>query len=55
MITLKPELMAFYVPARDRGRDARHRAPPAQIPAGAINALGSYLGYLTSKRTSGQG
>jgi hypothetical protein len=27
-----------------RGRDARHRAPPAQIPAGAIRAPGSHLG-----------
>jgi hypothetical protein len=39
----------------DRGRDARYRAPPAQIPACAINALGSYLGYLTAIRSSGQG
>ena len=28
----------------DRGRDARYRAPPAQIPAGAIHAPGSHLG-----------
>jgi hypothetical protein len=27
-----------------RGRDARHRAPPAQIRTGATNAYGSYLG-----------
>ena len=29
---------------RYRGRDARYRAPPAQIPAGAIYAPGSHLG-----------
>ena len=38
-----------------RGRDARHRAPPAQIPAGAIRAPGSHLGCLTVKRMLGQG
>ena len=38
-----------------RGRDARYRAPPAQIPAGAIRAPGSHLGCLTAKRTLGQG
>ena len=27
--------------------------PPAQIPASGITALGSYLGYVTAKRTSG--
>src|SRR5882724_9795381 len=32
----------------DRGRDARYRTPPAQIPACATNALGSYLGCLTA-------
>jgi hypothetical protein len=39
----------------DRGRDARHRTPPAQIPAGGIPAPGSHLGCLTAKRLSGQG
>ena len=28
-----------------RGRDRPHGRPPAQIPAGAANALGSCLGY----------
>jgi hypothetical protein len=28
----------------NRGRDARYRAPPAQIPACAIHAPGSHLG-----------
>jgi hypothetical protein len=27
--------------------------PPAQIPASGITALGSYLGYVAAKRTSG--
>jgi hypothetical protein len=39
----------------NRGRDARYRTPPAQIPASPIRALGSYLGCVTAKRTSGQG
>jgi hypothetical protein len=39
----------------DRGRDARHRAPPAQIPACAIHAPGSHLGWVTAKRWSGHG
>jgi hypothetical protein len=38
-----------------RGRDGRCRPPPAQIRAGPIRALGSYLGCLTAKRTLGQG
>src|SRR5213082_735442 len=38
-----------------RGRDVRFRAPPAQIRASPIRALGSYLGCLTAKRTLGQG
>jgi len=38
-----------------RGRDAHCWAPPAQIRTGPIRASGSYLGCLTSKRTSGQG
>ena len=40
---------------QDRGRDARCRTPPAQIPACATNALGSYLGCLTAKRSLGHG
>jgi len=40
---------------RYRGRDARRRTPPAQIPAGAIHAPGSHLGCLTTKRVSGHG
>ena len=39
----------------DRGRDASYLAPPAQIRASGIPARGSHLGYLTAKRTSGQG
>ena len=39
----------------NRGRDARYRRPPAHIPASPIRALGSYLGCVTAKRTSGQG
>lgn len=39
----------------NRGRNAPFGAPPAQIPASAIHALGSHLGCLTSKRASGQG
>ncbi len=40
---------------KDRGRDAHYWAPPAQIPACAINALGSYLGCLTANRWFGHG
>jgi transposase-like protein len=39
----------------DRGRDARYRAPPAQIRTGPIRAYGSYLGCVTAKRWSGHG
>ncbi len=39
----------------DRCRDARCRAPPAQIRTRAIHAYGSYLGCLTRKRCSGHG
>jgi hypothetical protein len=38
-----------------RGRDAHYCAPPAQIRASAIHALGSHLGCLTSKRCVGHG
>jgi hypothetical protein len=36
--------------AMKSGRDARHRAPPAQIRASGIPALGSDLGCLTANR-----
>jgi len=39
----------------NRGRDARYRAPPAQIRTGPIRASGSYLGCLTAKRWFGHG
>ena len=39
----------------NRGRDARYRAPPAQIPAGAIRAPGPHLGCLTANRWFGHG
>jgi hypothetical protein len=38
-----------------RGRNPHCWKPPAQIPAGAIHAPGSHLGYLAAKRTPGQG
>jgi len=38
-----------------RGRDTHCWAPPAQIRASAIHALGSHLGCLTSKRCVGHG
>jgi hypothetical protein len=35
----------LYPPGKlGRGRNAGHPAPPAQVPACATNALGSYLG-----------
>jgi hypothetical protein len=37
-----------YCDAYDRGRDARYRAPPAQIRTCPIRAYGSYLGCLTA-------
>ena len=42
-------------PDENRGRDARYRAPPAQIRTGPIKASGSYLGCLTAKRVLGNG
>ena len=39
----------------DRGRDADYSAPPAQIRTCGIPAYGSYLGWLTAKRSLGQG
>ena len=46
---------AYLAGPQDRGRDAHCWAPPAQIRACAIHALGSHLGCLTAKRSSGQG
>ena len=40
---------------RYRGRDAGCPAPPAQIRTGGFPAYGSYLGYLTAKRSRGHG
>src|ERR1019366_9539672 len=40
---------------RGRGRDRPHGRPPAQIPACGTTALGSYLGCLAGRRTSGKG
>src|SRR6202008_1941213 len=39
----------------DRGRDARYRAPPAQIRTCGIPAYGFHLGFLTANRVCGQG
>ena len=49
-----------YDMARDgiadhRGRDGHYWPPPAQIRTRPTKASGSYLGCLTSKRSSGQG
>ena len=41
--------------SRNRGRDVRYRAPPAQIRTCGIPAYGSHLGCLTAKRCCGQG
>jgi hypothetical protein len=49
------ELRAGLVDQAVRGRDARFWAPPAQIRASGIPALGSYLGCVTAKRNCGQG
>jgi hypothetical protein len=46
---------AVYSEATDRGRNASFPAPPAQIRASPIQALGSHLGYLPKKRSLGQG
>lgn len=51
--SLRISAMRFGFPVR--GRDGRCRPPPAQIRAGPIRALGSYLGCLTAKRTLGHG
>ncbi|MEJ2066254.1 MAG: hypothetical protein P8X74_23740, partial [Reinekea sp.] len=38
-----------------RSRNADHSAPPAQIPACGITALGSYFEYLAQNLISGYG
>ena len=52
---LKATLGARRLLAEDYGRDARYRAPPAQIRTCPIRAFGSYLGCLTANRWSGHG
>ena len=37
-------LITLSIYILSRGRNARYRAPPAQIPASGTTALGSYLG-----------
>jgi len=46
---------ALYVNPGFRGRDDHYWPPPAQIRTRPTKASGSYLGCLTSKRSSGQG
>jgi transposase len=43
-LALYHSLGALPEPQVNHGRNARYRAPPAQIPAGAIRAPGSHLG-----------
>jgi hypothetical protein len=45
----------FRPPRNVRDRDAHCWAPPAQIRAAAIYALGAHLGCVTLKRCAGQG
>ena len=51
----KDVLMPVTLAMLYRGREPGCPGPPAQIRAGPIRALGSYLGCLTAKRTEGQG
>ncbi len=51
LLLLEKSLIRNYL----RGRDAHYCAPPAQIRASGIPALGSHLGCLTTKRASGHG
>jgi hypothetical protein len=51
---MPPEL-AKQVSNLYRGRDGHYWPPPAQIRTRPTKASGSYLGCLTSKRSSGQG
>ena len=48
-------IVLFEVCSAYRGRDGHYWPPPAQIRTRPTKASGSYLGYLTSKRSSGQG
>src|SRR4029077_6526041 len=51
----RPRLRFGKPTTNDRGRDARYRAPPAQIRTCGTPAYGSHLGYLTANRWVGQG
>ena len=48
-------IVLFEACSAYRGRDAHYWPPPAQIRTRPTKASGSYLGCLTSKRSSGQG
>ena len=48
-------IVLFEACSAYRGRDGHCWPPPAQIRTRPIKASGSYLGCLTSKRSSGQG
>jgi hypothetical protein len=54
-VARRSPLAIMGVRLRDRGRDAGHPAPPAQIRTGPIKASGSYLGCLAANRTLGHG
>ena len=54
-LRLQSNLDKAYLVIEDRGRDARYRAPPAQIRTSPIRAYGSYRRCLTAKRWFGQG
>ena len=56
LISAPSKVLIFRMPPHGvRGRDARFRAPPAQIRTSGIPAYGSYLGCLAAKRMLGQG
>jgi hypothetical protein len=48
-------IVLFEACSAYRGRDGHYWPPPAQIRTRPTKASGSYLGCLTSKRSSGQG
>jgi hypothetical protein len=48
-------IVTFEACSAYRGRDGHYWPPPAQIRTRPTKASGSYLGCLTSKRSSGQG
>ncbi len=52
---LLASLNGQQVGTKGRGRDASCLAPPAQIRTCSFPAYGSYLGYETANRLSGQG